>query len=124
MSDLYLILRSRLPSVAEWVELGSDVMLTARKAQGLSRESVSRDLHVSTKTVERYESEGRIPRQLLPTYAKIVGLEIEEPARVKVTLDDEQVEAHLPQDVARQLADAAEGLAAVVARFESIADRL
>jgi transcriptional regulator with XRE-family HTH domain len=86
MSDLYLILRSRLDAVAEWVLIDAPILKAARDARGLSYESVARELHVSSKTWERYEKRGRIPRHLLGSVASLLDLEIEQPAprRVRV----------------------------------------
>ena len=89
MSDLYLTLRRRLDEVAEWVYLGSDVMMNARSELGLSRETVGRQLHVSSKTYERWEKRGEVPRHAIAAVAIVLGLEIEQPARVSITLDKE-----------------------------------
>jgi predicted transcriptional regulator len=89
VSDLYLILRRRLGNVRDWVEIDSDVLRAARKRQSLSYETVARRLHVSTKTYERYEKRGRVPRELLPNVAEVLELEIETapsvPLRVAAT---------------------------------------
>ena len=45
----------------------------------LSREAVARLLHVSSKTYERYEKQGRLPRSLLSDVATALELEIETP---------------------------------------------
>lgn len=84
MSDLYLVLRRRLGDVVDWVELGTDVLRDARKRQGLSYEAMGRRLNVASKTWERYEKSGRVPRQLLPAVAELLDLEIEQPARLRV----------------------------------------
>jgi predicted transcriptional regulator len=105
MSELYLVLRHRLRSVAEWVQLGSKEMRAARRTQGLSLEAVARQLHVSSKTYERYEKQGRVPRHMLGTYAEIVDLEIEEPTRTRVTVDGE---AHDPDALRQVLAELAD----------------
>jgi DNA-binding transcriptional regulator YiaG len=55
MSDLYLVLRSRLAAVAEWVYIPTDVLREARERKGLSYETMGRVLNVSSKTYERYE---------------------------------------------------------------------
>lgn len=94
MSDLYLVLHSRLEPVGkrfEWVDLGPEVMLEARKRTGLSREAVSRKLNVSTKTYERYEKMGQVPRHELRSVAEVLELEIEdaEPTRLGVRLPSE-----------------------------------
>lgn len=80
MSDLYLVLRSRLDIVrGEWIEVPSEVMRSARVARGLSYEAMGRLLHVSGKTYERHEKDGRIPRGQVERYADVLGLEIERP---------------------------------------------
>lgn len=86
MSDLYLVLRHRLEAVPEWVYIDSAVLMEARHAQGLSYESLARQLHVSSKTWERYEKAGRIPRPLLTRVAHFLQLEVEEPEPRRVTL--------------------------------------
>jgi ribosome-binding protein aMBF1 (putative translation factor) len=90
MSDLYLILRSRLSDVAEWVELGEEVMRSARHARGLSMESVARTLHESHKTYERHEKAGRVPKHRVSDYARVLGLEIVEPERQSVSLSADE----------------------------------
>lgn len=86
MSDLYLVLRSRLADVAEWLHVGEDVMRSARNARGLSVESTARQLHIASKTYERHEKRGRIPRHRVSDYARVLGLEITEPERQPVAL--------------------------------------
>jgi len=88
MSDLYLVLRSRLEAVTNWVQLGSDVMATARNRRGLSYEAVARLANVSAKTYERYEKRGRVPEHMVGTFADVLGLEIVRPALVTVSLED------------------------------------
>lgn len=95
MSDLYLVLRHRLETVTEWVPLGSDVMRQARDRLGLSYESVARLVSVSSKTYERYEKRGAVPRPLVVKIAETLNLEIEQSAPVRVT-----VPASVPQDAA------------------------
>jgi transcriptional regulator with XRE-family HTH domain len=87
MSGLYLILRHRLDDVTDWVMIESSVLRDARTRLRLSYETVARRLHVSSKTYERYEKKGRIPRNLVPTIAAILELEIESamPRPLKVT---------------------------------------
>jgi transcriptional regulator with XRE-family HTH domain len=106
MSDLYLVLRSRLESVTSWVSLGTDVMFRARKAKGLSYEAVARQANVSSKTYERYEKRGRVPEHEVEMFADILGLEIERPARERVTLEPPLAEA--------------DALALIGARLESL----
>jgi predicted transcriptional regulator len=81
MSDLYLVLRSRLESMPEWVYIDSAILREARDRKGLSYETMARTLPVSSKTWERYEKVGRIPRPMLARVAAVLELEIEEPVR-------------------------------------------
>lgn len=106
MSDLVLVLRSRLDEVTQWVNIGTEPMRDARKARGLSMESVSRLLHVSSKTYERWEKRGAVPRHEVLQVATALGLEIEEPARQPVS--------GLPEDVVLA------ALASVAARLDRI----
>jgi transcriptional regulator with XRE-family HTH domain len=77
MSDLYLILRHRLDHVTDWVMIETTVLREARLRLSLSYEAVARRLHVSSKTYERYEKRGRVPREIVPTVAEILELQIE-----------------------------------------------
>lgn len=113
MSDIYLVLRSRLESVAEsrreWVDVGAGVMREARKAKGLSYETVGRLANVSSKTYERYEKAGRLPADEIDVFAAVLGLTIERPVFVpgSVTIPpgpDEELKAML-ELVLAQLAD-------------------
>lgn len=79
MSELYLVLRRRLEQVPEWVYLPTADLKAARGRAGLSYENLARELHVSSKTWERYEKAGRVPRHLMPAVVRILDLEIEEP---------------------------------------------
>lgn len=89
MSDIYLVLRHRLDDVAtDWVELGTEVMRSARRGQGLSYESAGRKISVSAKSYERYEKAGRVPRHLLDRVANVLDLEVERSARQKVVIED------------------------------------
>lgn len=92
MSDLYLVLRSRLEAVPEWVFIDSDVLRDARDRKGLSYETMARTLPVSSKTWERYEKAGRVPRSLLAKVAAVLDLEIEEPQRQRVTVETEALD--------------------------------
>lgn len=90
MSDLYLVLRSRLAAVAEWVYIPTHVLREARERTGLSYEAMGRALNVSSKTYERYEKAGRVPPALVRPVAAALDIEIEEPRRVRVvgTVDE------------------------------------
>jgi len=82
---MYLVLRSRLHAVPEWVYIDTAVLENARKRRGLSYETMARKLPVSSKTWERYEKAGRIPRPLVAKVADALGLEIEEPVQGRIT---------------------------------------
>src|SRR5580765_8351166 len=77
MSDLYLILRHRLEAMTDWYMVETAMLREARKRLGLSYETVARQLHVASKTYERYEKRGRVPRALLPALAEILELQVE-----------------------------------------------
>lgn len=87
MSDLYLVLRSRLEAVPEWVFIDTAVLRAGRERKGLSYEAMGRELHVSSKTWERHEKQGRVPRPLVPAVAATLDLEIEEPVRQRVVVE-------------------------------------
>lgn len=87
MSDLYLVLRHRLAQVAhDWVQIDGQVLVDARARKGLSREALGALVGVVAKTVERYETQGRVPRALLPRFAEALDLNIEEvpPTTVRI----------------------------------------
>ncbi len=113
MSDLYLVLRSRLDAVTNWVTISSDVLKEARTARGLSFEAVSRQASCSSKTYERYEKAGRLPEHMVETFADILGLEIERPTRTttRVTIA-EPISSEMVAVVERldRVADEVEGL--------------
>lgn len=129
MSDLYLVLRNRLDAVPEWVYIEPEILRAARERRGFSYETMAREVHVSSKTWERYEKAGRVPRPLLATVAEVLELEIEEPARQRVVaagskeerseildrLDKiEELLAHLDENVSRLVpAEAADAPSAV-----------
>src|SRR4051812_6752460 len=85
MSDLYIVLRSRLEALPEWVFIDAAVLRTARERKGLSYETMARAIPVSAKTWERYEKAGRVPRHMVARIAAPLGLEIEEPEPQRVT---------------------------------------
>src|SRR5215831_14410989 len=89
MSDLYLVLRHRLDVVVDWVDIGTETLLNARKAKGYSYETMGRLLHVASKTWERWEKEGRIRRDMVEQIADVLELEIERPARQRISVVDE-----------------------------------
>jgi predicted transcriptional regulator len=115
MSDLYLILRTRLEEVADWVQLGPEVMREARTRRGLSYESAARLAHISSKTYERREKAGRWPSHDVAQLAEILDLDIDQPARTQVTLDREAPAVELLQ---RQLEADADRLRVLEATVE------
>jgi transcriptional regulator with XRE-family HTH domain len=76
--------------VPQWVIFEGNVLREARERLGLSREALARELHVVAKTWERYERDGRVPRQLLPRVADILDLEIELPTRERVQAEEDR----------------------------------
>lgn len=122
MSELYLTLRSRLHEVADWVEIPPEVLREARKRIG-SRETVARKLNISQKTLERYEHEGRIPRQMVDAFARVLHLQIERPEAQPLTVVVPDEEPGLP-DVRKELADVADRLARLERDIGGKLDRL
>src|SRR3990167_8099914 len=86
MSDLYLVLRSRLEAVADWIVLGTETLHQARTQAGLSYEAIARQIPVSSKTWERWEKRGAVPRPYVVKVAELLGLQIEEADRVRLSL--------------------------------------
>lgn len=86
MSSLYLVSRHRLDDVTDWVPLGTAVMFKARTRKGLSYESAARLIPCASKTYERWEKRGEVPRPALPAVAAALGLEIEEDEPQRVTV--------------------------------------
>lgn len=72
--------------VADWVELGTPVLKAARERLGLSYEAVARQIPVSSKTYERYEKRGRLPRALLPKFAEVLDLEVSQPDHARMSV--------------------------------------
>jgi transcriptional regulator with XRE-family HTH domain len=118
MSDLYLVLRSRLDSVPEWVYIDTHVLLAARNARGLSYESTARELHISSKTWERYEKAGRIPRPLVPRVAELLELEIEESPARRVVIEGEAVPVEVVQELQERILGKLDELEAILERVE------
>src|SRR5574337_1050375 len=117
MSDLYLVLRSRLEAVQQWVAIGTDVMSAARAAKGLSYEAVARQIPCSAKTYERHEKRGRVPLEHVDRYAQVLGITVERPEfNATVTVDQ--------RSVTQRLADGADQLVSAAARIEAGADRI
>lgn len=99
MSDLYLVLRSRLESLPEWVFIDSAVLRSARESEGFSYETMGREINVSGKTYERYEKGGRVPRSLVRKLATVLKLEIEEPAQRRVLVEPEEIRIAALEDL-------------------------
>lgn len=90
MSDLYLVLRSRLDAVAEWVTIGDELAL-AQKALGLSDERVAREVSVSTRTWIRWRQRGQVPIYMVEKVATVLHLEIERAAPRSILLEENEV---------------------------------
>lgn len=73
--------------MTSWVVIGTDVMREARRRLGLSYEAVARKLPVSSKTYERWEKRGEVPRSDLERLAEILELQIERPALDPLQVD-------------------------------------
>lgn len=86
--------------MVDWAEIDTATLRDARKRAGLSYEAIARQLHISAKTWERYEKQGRIPRHLLAQVAEILDLEIEEAGRVTVRVTSREA-----GDLRAELAD-------------------
>lgn len=104
MSELYLVLRSRLEAVAEWVTIGDELTL-AQKARGFSDERVAREFPVSTRTWIRWRTRGQVPIHMLDRAAEILHLEIERPARRSVALPEEEAVAQALDLLSAQIAE-------------------
>jgi transcriptional regulator with XRE-family HTH domain len=104
MSDMYLVLRRRLDDVArqhDWVPIGTETMRDARKHLGLSYEAVGRALSVASKTYERWEKAGEVPRQDVQRVADALGLVIEQAEQATVTVEPTTRAATLAEIAAR-----------------------
>jgi transcriptional regulator with XRE-family HTH domain len=99
MSELYLILRRRLDLVKDWVPIETAILREARLRLGMSYETVARKLPVSSKTYERYEKAGRVPRESLPRLAEVLELEISQPTRAPLRFTES------PRDVGTEIID-------------------
>lgn len=123
MSDIYLVLRNRLDSVAEWVTLGPE-MRTARERLGLSRAAIAREIPVVEKTYERWEKRGQVPRPFLPAVANLLHLEIETPEQVKIAVTPNGPDATVSPAQLEAFASALERLESMLARYEDALERL
>ena len=122
MSDLYVVLRSRLDTVADWVAIGSDRMLEAQKQVGLSDERVARRVPVSTRTWIRWRLRGEVPVASLDRVAEILGLEIERPKRIRVMPpeDDRPARRRTDRVATSQLDDLQMSVARLSAQVEEV----
>src|SRR5215831_11650644 len=92
MSNLVLVLRHRLDDVKDWVIIDGAILESARLRRGLSREAVARQIPCSSKTYERYEKQGRVPRELMPKLMAILEIEIEAPAQPALKFSSESTD--------------------------------
>lgn len=88
MSDLYLVLRSRLDDVSSWVSLGVDVIRDAQHRVGLSDERLARQIPVSTRTWIRWRDRGQVPTHSLERVAALLDLQVERSERPRVTVEE------------------------------------
>lgn len=88
MSELYLVLKRRLDSVAEWVELGTDEMQAAQNRLGLSNERLAPKLYIASKTWERWKKRGAVPRRELERVASVLGMVVETTQPVTLNLPE------------------------------------
>jgi hypothetical protein len=81
MSELELVLRHRLEQVRKGVIVGTEPLQAAQDATGLSNERLARELHVSSKTWERWKKAGEVPSYYIDEIARVLRLEIERPTQ-------------------------------------------
>lgn len=112
MSRVRVVAPPRAPS-RKWVILGEGVLRDARVAKGLSTESLARLLHVSGKTIERWEKRGEAPRHFIYEIASVLDLDVEPPPRFQVLVPTEP-----------DLAQILEAVQLLVARFDGIERQL
>jgi transcriptional regulator with XRE-family HTH domain len=125
MSDMYLVLRNRVNMVKDWAELGTDTMREARQVRGLSYEAVARLIPVSSKTYERWEKRGAVPRHDLQNVAAVLGLEVERPVPVTVLVPDPILDnGQALADLRRRQAELADTLDAVLHILERLTSAL
>lgn len=121
MSDMYLVLRRRLETVAtQWVTIESAVLREARTRKGLSYESLARQIPVAAKTYERWEKAGRIPFWHVDKVAELLELEIERPSFDPPLVKVEGAIAEDRDELLAQVAELAEGQARVEALLERL----
>lgn len=95
MSDLYVELRTRIPVVTQWVEIGTERLQQAQDATGLSDERLAREIPVSVKTWYRWKKRGAVPADSLDALARVLDIEVRRPGERPL-----QVAVPTPQDVA------------------------
>lgn len=117
MSELYLVLKTRLDDVTKWVPLGTTVMREAREAQGISYETVSRAVHVSAKTYERWEKRGEVPNTALEAVADVLRLQVErsDSRSIVEVADAKSAEDRLDR-LEEQVAEVLAGVRAILAQ--------
>jgi len=101
MSNLVIVLRHRLDDVKNWVKIDPVVLESARDRLGLSREAVARQIPVASKTIERWEKQGRVPREVMPKLMAILEIELEAPSLPPVRFSGEPPD--WKQDVTERL---------------------
>ena len=69
-----------------WHTIPTEVLRAARKQRGWSYETCAGKLGMSSKTWERYEKAGRVPKDIVGTVIAVLGLDIETPAYAKLHL--------------------------------------
>src|SRR4051812_16919697 len=100
-------------------------MLSARKKMRLSAEEVARRVarngyRIATRTYERWEKRGEVPREALPPVAAVLGIDLEQilidqPTRVQV----QQV-----GEVLAEILTAVRDLTQIAVELRSVADEL
>ncbi len=124
MSDMYLVLRSRLEDVQSWTNLGVEAIRDAQRASGLSDERLARQIPVSTRTWIRWRERGQVPSHALDKVAAVLGLEVERQGPTRVQVQDDQPAdrlAALEAEVAAMREELAEGLQDVRRSLDALA---
>lgn len=109
----------------DWIEVGSERMLHARKKQRFSIDEVAYRMarngyKAIGRTYARWEKRGEVPREALPVVAAVLGLDAgrilaDQPTRVQV----QQVADSLAQIVA-----ATQALTQIAVELRSVVDEL
>jgi hypothetical protein len=121
MSELELVLRRRLEQVRKGIQVGRETLQAAQDATGLSNEKLARELHVSTKTWERWKKAGEIPSYYVSEVAGVLRLEIERPVHRIPGADPDDRLGELLAGVATLLESSREGLELLTALDERLA---